>query len=101
MTYSGDSLRPGSQAAAGSALADRDGILGDLSRYLAAAWASFDRPRPSEPAADPELIERLRAGLPEQPSDPQSALGAAVRILDARVSPSRPLYLAYIGYSGP
>ena len=100
MTYSGGSLSPGSPDAAGSALADRDGILGDLSRYLAAAWASFDRPRPSEPAADPELIERLRAGLPEQPSDPQAALGDAVRILDASVSPSRPLYLAYIGSSG-
>lgn len=100
MSYSGDSISPGSPDAAGSALADRDGVLRDLSRYLAAAWASFDGPRPSEPAADPELIERLGAGLPEQPSDPQAALGDAVRILDASVSPSRPLYLAYIGSSG-
>ena len=100
MTYSGDSISPGSPDAAGSALADRDGVLRDLSRYLAAAWASFDGPRPSEPGADPELIERLGAGLPEQPSDPQAALGDAVRILDASVSPSRPLYLAYIGSSG-
>ena len=100
MTYSGDSISPGSPDAAGSALADRDGLLRDLSRYLAAAWASFDGPRPSEPGADPELIEHLRAGLPEQPSDPQAALGDAVRILDASVSPSRPLYLAYIGSSG-
>lgn len=100
MTYSSDSISPGSPDAAGSALADRDAVLRALSRYLAAAWASFDRPRPSEPAADPELIERLRAGLPEQPSDPQAALGDAVRILDASVSPSRPLYLAYIGSSG-
>lgn len=100
MTYSGDSISPGSPDAAGSALADRDGVLRDLSRYLAAAWASFDGPRPSEPGADPELIERLGAGLPEQRSDPQAALGDAVRILDASVSPSRPLYLAYIGSSG-
>ena len=31
------------------ALADRDGVLRDLSRHLTAAWASFDHPRPAEP----------------------------------------------------
>ena len=82
------------------ALADREGVLRDLSRHLAAAWASFDRPRPSEPAADPQLLERLRASLPARPSDPQAALGDAVRALEASVSPSRPLFLAWVGSSG-
>ena len=87
-------------ALASSALADRDGVLRDLSRYLAAAWTSFDRPRPSEPEADAQLLERLSVGLPNQPSDPQVALGDAVHVLEASVSPSRPLYLAYVGSSG-
>ena len=86
-------------ALASSALADRDGVLRDLSRYLAAAWTSFDRPRPSEPEADAQLLERLSVGLPNQPSDPQVALGDAVHVLEASVSPSRPLYLAYVGWA--
>ncbi len=84
----------------GSALADRDAVLRDLSRYLAGAWASFDRPRPAEPSPGPALLEHLTAPLPEDPSDPQAALGDAVSVLEASVSPSRPLYLAYIGSSG-
>ncbi len=85
---------------AGSPLADRDAVLRDLSRYLATAWASFDRPRPSEPEADPRLLERLRTGLPAGPSDPQAALDDAVHVLESSVSPSRPLFLAYVGSSG-
>ena len=84
----------------GSALADRDAVLRELSRYLAAAWASFDHPRPAEPEADPELLERLGTGLPVGPSDPQAALGDAVHVLESSVSPSRPLFLAYVGSSG-
>ena len=86
--------------AAGQALADRDGVLRDLSRYLAQAWASFDCPRPSEPTVDPVLVERLQAALPEDGDDPQDALGDAVGILDASISPARPLYLAYVGSTG-
>ncbi|UGS36702.1 pyridoxal phosphate-dependent decarboxylase family protein [Capillimicrobium parvum] len=88
------------ERAAGPALVDREGILRDLSRHLAAAWASFDRPRSAEPEADAELIGRLGAGLPEEPGDAQAALGDAVHVLDASVSPSRPLFLAYVGSSG-
>jgi aromatic-L-amino-acid decarboxylase len=84
----------------GSALTDRDSVLGHLSRYLTAAWASFDSPRPSEPAADPQLISRLRADLPGEPGDVEAALGDAVQVLEASVSPSRPLFLAYVGSSG-
>lgn len=84
----------------GSALADRESVLHVLSEYLAAAWASFDSPRPSEPECDADLIERLEAGLPQDPSNPQAALGDAVHILEASISPSRPLYLAYVGSTG-
>ena len=91
---------PGHEGAATPPLADREAVLRDLSSYLAAAWASFDQPRPAEPEADPELIGRLGAGLPEAPGDPQAALGDAVHVLDASISPSRPLFLAYIGSSG-
>jgi len=93
-------LGPEHERAAAPALADREGILRDLSRHLAAAWASFDRPRPAEPEADAELIERLGAGLPDAPGDAQAALDDAVHVLDASVSPSRPLYLAYVGSTG-
>ncbi|OMQ15905.1 hypothetical protein A7K94_0206235 [Modestobacter sp. VKM Ac-2676] len=85
---------------AGSALADREGVLRDLSRHLAAAWASFDQPRPFEPEADPQLLERLGTALPADPSDLQAALGDAVHVLESSVSPSRPLFLAYVGSSG-
>jgi len=78
---------------------DREGALLEVSHYLAAAWASFDQPRSAEPGVDERLMERLRAPLPEEPSDARAALDDAVHILDASVSPSRPLYLAYIGSS--
>jgi aromatic-L-amino-acid/L-tryptophan decarboxylase len=90
----------GNPSSGTSALADREGVLGDLCRYLGAAWASFDCPRPSEPSADPQLLKRLCAGLPAEPSDPQAALADAVRVLEASVSPSRPLFLAWVGSSG-
>src|ERR1700729_1850946 len=81
-------------------LDDRDGVLRELSSHLAAAWASFDHPRPVEPVIDPRLIEQLATALPETPGDPQSALADAVEVLEASVSPSRPLFVAYIGSSG-
>jgi aromatic-L-amino-acid decarboxylase len=83
-----------------SALADREAILSDLTRYLAEAWESFDHPRRAEPVADPGLLHRLEAELPEIPSDPQAALSDAAHVLDASVSPARPLYLAYVGSTG-
>ena len=81
-------------------LSDRASILDDLTTYLTAAWTSFDAPRPTEPEPDSGLLVRLDAALPDDPSDPQAALSDAVQILDASFSPSRPLYLAYIGSSG-
>jgi aromatic-L-amino-acid/L-tryptophan decarboxylase len=82
------------------ALADREGVLGDLTRVIADAWASFDTPRISEPELDPALAERLGAALPEDAGDAEAALADAARVLDASVSPSRPLFLAYIGSTG-
>jgi aromatic-L-amino-acid decarboxylase len=83
-----------------SALADRDGVLRDLSHYLAAAWASFDSPRAHEPEPDPELLGRLSAALPTEAGDLHAALDDAAHVLEASVTPSRPLFLAYVGSSG-
>src|SRR5215218_3250586 len=83
------------------ALADREGVLADLERVIADAWASFDTPRPTaDPEVDGELADRLRAPLPEAAGDAEAALADAARILDGSVSPSRPLFLAYIGSTG-
>src|SRR5215218_7187105 len=80
------------------ALADREGVLGDLTRVIADAWASFDNPRSSEPEVDPALAARFGAALPADAGDAEAAV--ADRVLDASVSPSRPLFLAYIGSTG-
>lgn len=85
---------------ASSALADREGVLSELTRHLTAAWESFDRPRPSEPVPAADLLERLGTDLPDTPSDARTAIDDAVHILDASISPARPLYLAYIGSTG-
>jgi aromatic-L-amino-acid decarboxylase len=82
------------------ALADRQAVLNVLSAHLAAAWASFEHPRPVEPQIDAGLTERLATTLPEEPGDPRAALDDAVHVLDASISPARPLYLAYIGSTG-
>lgn len=82
------------------ALADREGVLEDLVRVISEAWASFDSPRPAEPQLTELLAARLAASLPEEAGDVGAALDDAARILDASISPSRPLYLAYIGSTG-
>jgi aromatic-L-amino-acid decarboxylase len=82
------------------ALADREGVLDDLSRVISGAWSSFDAPRPAEPTLEDDLRRRLEGDLPEDAGDAEEALSDAARILDASVSPSRPLYLGYIGSTG-
>src|SRR5215207_10717420 len=82
------------------ALADREGILADLERVICEAWESFDAPRPAEPQLDEMLIGRLEASLPQKAGDPDAILAEAARVLDASISPSRPLYLGYIGSTG-
>jgi aromatic-L-amino-acid decarboxylase len=81
-------------------LIDRERVLELLAEHLTRAWASFDRPRPKEPQLDPALYERLEQNLPDAPGDPEASLADAASVLDASVSPSRPLYTAYIGSTG-
>jgi aromatic-L-amino-acid decarboxylase len=77
-----------------------EATLSTLVSDLSAAWASFEKPRPAEPELAAALIEQLGGTLPEQPGDAQAALADAVAVLESSVSPSRPLFLAYIGSSG-
>lgn len=81
-------------------LIERERVLDLLSEHLTRAWASFDRPRPKEPQLDPALYGRLEQSLPDAPGDPETSLADAASVLDASVSPSRPLYAAYIGSTG-
>jgi aromatic-L-amino-acid decarboxylase len=82
------------------ALPDREAMLALAVREITAAWASFDRPRPKEAVLDEALARRLLDPLPEAPGDPAEAMNDAARVLDASISPARPLYLAYIGSTG-
>jgi aromatic-L-amino-acid/L-tryptophan decarboxylase len=82
------------------ALADREGVLDVLERVICEAWESFDAPRTAEPQLDETLIGRLDEPLPEESCDVEVALAEAARVLDASISPSRPLYLGYIGSTG-
>ncbi len=46
------------------------------------------------------MLERLAAPLPEEPNNPATVLADAARVLDESNSPSRPLYLGYVGSTG-
>ncbi|HUY59168.1 MAG TPA: hypothetical protein VMV16_05620, partial [Solirubrobacteraceae bacterium] len=81
-------------------LIDRARVLRLLTEHLSSAWESFDRPRPQEPQLDPALYERLAEPLPDAPGDPEASLADIASVLDASVSPARPLYVAYIGSTG-
>ncbi len=79
---------------------DRAELLDLASQAIRAAWASFDSARHSEAVLGEALAERLAEALPEQPGDPAAAIHDAARVLDASVSPARPLNLAYVGSTG-
>jgi len=96
----GADAAPQGQQADLPALADREGVLEDLERVICEAWESFDAPRTAEPQLDETLIGRLDELLPEEACDVEAALADAARVLDASISPSRPLYLGYIGSTG-
>lgn len=87
---------PAAPAAAPSALADRDDVLAELARHVSRAWASFEHPRPVEPAPDVDLVRRLGRGLPDVGDDLRVALEDAAHVLDTSVSTARPLFLAYV-----
>ncbi len=90
----------GGERAGYAALADRKAVLDALALLITEAWESFERPRPEEPAIDDEVRERLGESLPERAVDPGQVLADAARILDESNSPSRPLYLGYVGSTG-
>lgn len=79
---------------------DREATLRLLAEQIGAAWDSFEEPRPSEPPITADLEARLREPLPESQTAPEEVLADAARILDASISPTRPLYLGYIGSTG-
>ncbi len=81
-------------------LIDREQVLQLLTEHLSSTWASFDQPRPKEPQLDASLVARLAQALPDRPGDPEAALDDIASVLDASVSPARPLYSAYIGSTG-
>jgi aromatic-L-amino-acid decarboxylase len=81
-------------------LVDRSAVLDLLVHHLGEAWESFDRPRPAEPQVTDALRARLSTPLPDAPGDAGAALDDATDVLDASVSPSRPLNTAYIGSTG-
>lgn len=80
--------------------ADREAVLETLTDLIGGAWDSFEQPRTEEPGLDADLEERLKEPMPEEPGDTAGVLADAGRILDESVSPSRPLYLAYVGSTG-
>lgn len=83
-----------------SALADRERVLADIERIITRAWASFDAPRPEEPVVDEVIAAAMRVPLPEGPGAVAPAIADATHLLDASVSPSRPLNLAYVASTG-
>ena len=81
-------------------LIDRERVLQLLTEHLSSAWTSFESARPKEPQLDQAVVARLSEGLPAAPGDPEASLADIASVLDASISPSRPLYTAYIGSTG-
>lgn len=79
---------------------DRQVLLDELVARIGQAWASFDRPRRTEPGLEEGLHARAAERLPEAGSDLVGALDDAVGLLEASVAPGRPLFAAYIGSTG-
>jgi aromatic-L-amino-acid/L-tryptophan decarboxylase len=78
----------------------REPALEHAAGLVARAWREFDQAREVETIPSPELLERLREGLPEGPGDVIADLDLAADVLDASLAQSRPRYFAYIGSSG-
>ena len=80
--------------------AQRDAALEHTAQYVLRAWNEFDRARESETLPSPELVELLKAPLPEHASNVLAMIDHAVEVLDASLAQSRPRYFAFIGSSG-
>jgi aromatic-L-amino-acid/L-tryptophan decarboxylase len=81
-------------------LPDREQVLEHAAELIAAAWSSFDHPRPGQPLPNAHTRELLSRPLPDGPSDANRALDAAADVLDRSLAQSRPRWFAYIGSSG-
>jgi aromatic-L-amino-acid decarboxylase len=78
----------------------REVALRHAAEHIAAAWRSFDQPRPDQPHLDAELARLLATGLPESGTPVVQALDEAARVLDESLAPARPRYFAFVGSSG-
>ena len=67
---------------------------------VARAWAEFDQARETEVTPSAQLLDELRAPLPEHGDDVIKGLNDASAVLDASLAQARPRYFAYIGSSG-
>ena len=81
-------------------LPDRDRVLEHAAELIAAAWQSFDHPRPGQPLPNARTRELLSRPLPKGPADPQKQLDEAADVLDRSLAQARPRWFAYIGSSG-
>ena len=81
-------------------LPDREHVLEHAAELIAAAWRSFDQPRPGQPLPDERTHALLSRPLPTAPSDANDALDAAADVLDRSLAQTRPRWFAYIGSSG-
>ncbi len=90
-----------SEASTSLSLGDRRlEALGHAAGLVARAWAEFDQARETEVTPSAQLLEALRAPLPEHGDDVIKGLNDASAVLDASLAQSRPRYFAYIGSSG-
>jgi len=78
----------------------RDEALAHAEAVIGAAWRSFDRFRPGQPALDETLKALLGEGLPEHGIGSQAGIADAARALDESIAQPRPRYFAFIGSSG-
>ncbi len=79
---------------------DRAELLALFAQVLGDAWESFEAPRPAEPVLPDELVARFAQPLQAGESSARAALTDAALTLNASVSPTRPLFAAYIGSTG-
>ncbi len=80
--------------------APREEALERAAAIVAAAWRSFDQPRPGQPSIDERLGDLLHSALPADGSSAIRALEDAAQILDTSLAQPRPRFFAFVGSSG-